>query len=237
MRERRQHLVVDQRRHVLPASLLGQGVELGLHVLPRVQLERRQVGGRRGVERQVGAGALLGLGQRLLVAAGDDDGLADDGARRRIGTGALDPLVERRPPALAEEAGGVERVQQGAVGELAGHAGHQRTDGSDDDRRYAVGVGPGVERRRHQGVAVVLAAVVELAAVLPGVEDRLEGLDEVAHSIDRVLEAARRSDARCAPAPATRARAGSARPSSAWRSQAIDARWIGLRGRAMATAG
>ena len=59
---------------------------------------------------------------------------------------------------------------------------HRRADGGEADARRRRVVGLGHEVRRHQGEAVVLALVVELAVALPRRPDRAHRLDVFAHA-------------------------------------------------------
>ena len=72
------------------------------------------------------------------------------------------------------------------VGDLAGDLGHEPADAGERDRRRAERIRLGGEHRRHQGVLVELAPVVELLAGLPAVLDRTDREHEVAHPLRRV---------------------------------------------------
>ena len=72
------------------------------------------------------------------------------------------------------------------VGDLAGRLGHQRPDRREHDLRVAVRVRARVEERRHQGVRVELALEVERRVGRPGVPDRADREDELAHARRRL---------------------------------------------------
>ena len=109
----------------------------------------------------------------------------------------------------------VEGHHQQPVGDLGRGSGHHRPEGAEQHRRRSPLQRAGAERRWHQGVPGVLAAEVQPGAVLPGGEDRLHREHDLAHPGGRraprgavpVLDVRR--------GPATRARAGTGRRSSA----------------------
>ncbi len=89
---------------------------------------------------------------------------------------------------LVQEPLVAERHDQQAVGVLGGRAGQPRTQRADIDRRRPVRVLTGAEGRRHQRVAVVLAAEVEPLAGGPGLEDRPQRRDQLGHPGHRLVE-------------------------------------------------
>ncbi len=67
------------------------------------------------------------------------------------------------------------------VGDLAGDLGHPLAHRGQEHPRRPVGVGAGMEHGRHQGVAVEVAAEVQLLAVVPARPDGPYGEDELTH--------------------------------------------------------
>ena len=111
--------------------------------------------------------------------------MANSSRRRPL---APQAVAHRGHRVLVQEPLRAERHHQQAVGVLGGGAGQLRPKGADVDRRRTVGVRAGVEGRRHQRVPVVLAAKVQAAAGIPGLEDRAQGSDQLGHAGHRVIE-------------------------------------------------
>lgn len=63
-----------------------------------------------------------------------------------------------------------------------------RAEGTQVDRRRPEEVGPWIERRRHQGVPIELAAKIQLFACLPGRKNRTQSPDQLDHSRNRTVE-------------------------------------------------
>jgi len=81
------------------------------------------------------------------------------------------PTAARPKRGLAHVALGGEAVHEEAVGHLAGHLRHSGSDTSQDDRRIAIRVEPGVEERRHQCVRVKLTDEIQQLPGGPAVPD------------------------------------------------------------------
>ena len=186
-----QHLVIDAGGDLVPAPLLGQPVQFGLDLAPAVHLEGGPVGGGRTVERQVHPDAPEGPFPFLLVAVGAGEHRGDHHHVVPGSPHGLDSVLEAGNRHFLEEPAGVERMDEDAVGHLAGETCHLRTEGTQPDRWWIPGMRLGDEHRCHQRERVVLAPVVELLSRLPAVVDGTNRLDGLAHLPDRTVPAGR----------------------------------------------
>ena len=174
--ERAQHVVVDDRAHVLPPALQRQLVQLVAEPGPAVQLEHGPVGGRGPVEGDLLPDAAAGRLEFLLGWPVTTNG-------EPTTSSPLEAAVpgQRGHGDLAQVPLGGEAVAQEPVGHLAGHRRHRLAHPGQQHPGCAVRVGPRVEERRHQRVLVELAAELQLGAVVPAAPDRLQRQDELAH--------------------------------------------------------
>ena len=219
-----------ETRHLVPPVLAGQALELGVQVAVAVELEHRQVRGRRAVERELRADRLPAALELRLVAAGHHDRHAHDldvarrrvrrGARRRRWPGSVSSSSERREftgctrkPSATSPATAVILGPNPAV-RIA---------------RRAERVRPGIERRDHARVRVEVAREPQRGAVLPRSPDRADPGDELAHARrpgrDHGIENRCSMCGRiCEPSPSTKRP-----PVTVCRSHAVLASVIGVR--------
>ena len=183
-----QDLVVDESAHLLPAALLGQCVEFGLQVLPAVCGQHRPVRGRRPVERQQRACPRVGLlALGVGFACGHDD-LGQHGEVGGVAACGSETLAHHGHGVVVQEPLRAERHHQQTVGVLSDGTGQPRPECADVDRWRAVRIRAWVERRRHQGVPVVVAAKIQPLAGVPGREDRPQRRDQFGHPGHRFVE-------------------------------------------------
>ena len=176
-----EHLVVDERRHVVPGTPLRERVELPLQVPPPVELQDRLVGGGGSIEGELFAGGGGRRLHRLLVHPGDHHARKGELEGRPVPTTRGEAPLHGRQRHLAQVALGGEGVDQQAIRHLAGHLGHETAHPGQEDRRAAPGVGAGIEHGGHEDVAVELAPEGEPAAVGPRGPDGPDGQDELPH--------------------------------------------------------
>ena len=180
--------------HLVPLAGAGHGVELAAEVAQPMHLEHRPVGRRRAVEGHAIAHPVEQLGDRLVVLAGDHEAAARDLEALAAATARGQPGIEDRHDVLLEVLPGAERVELHVVRFLGGDLQHDRTDGGDAQPRQRAVIGLGHEVGRHQGEAIVLALVVELAVALPRRPDR-------PHRLHVLADARRRRRPRHGEAP------------------------------------
>ena len=161
-------------------------VELLAQMPPAVQVQHRAVCGRRAVERDLRARRGVGGPDLVFVGTGDDERQPADLEPVEVVLAGRGPsFSQRRQRHLPQIALGGEPVQEEPVGHLTGHPRHLRPHSGEDHRRVAERVGPGVEERGHQGVAVVLADEMQFLADGPAVPNRPHRKDELAHALGR----------------------------------------------------
>ena len=152
--------------------------------------QKRPVGRRRGVKRDLLAGVALGRARSASVSPVTMNteairsiwpGRAPRRARRR----------DRRPHHVAHVPRAVQRVDVEAVGHLAGRARHALADAGERDRDVRMLDRAGIEEVADQREAVEAAFVRRARGVLEGVQDRAEAADVVDDPRGRVVELGR----------------------------------------------
>src|SRR5438128_6775659 len=208
---------------------------MGHDVLPAVGGENGLVGPRRSVERDL-------LLDQALVRCQLRVGVADHDKRRcrvreisAFASGLAHALFCPRKNTLAEIFWAVERVDVQTFADLPGHAAHVLVYARDVDWDPWMLDRPGIEHRCHEVEAVELAVEVEPGAGLPAVPDVPDRQHLLAKLRARRLELHRETPLvvpfTCEPSPRI------IRPPDAfWRSHAMYAVIIGLRGNATAMA-
>ena len=121
------------------------------------------------------------------------------------------------------------------VGDLAGHVHHPRPEAPDEHRRWTERVRSRIEGRRHEGVAVELAAEVQGAAGVPGGPDGFDGEHDLADAAGRMRPGLAEPLLDVGPDLRAEAEHEPALGHS-WRSWPMLARTMGLRAKPMATA-
>ena len=182
-----EHLLRDEGIHSRPVTASRLVEQCPADVAPAVVFEGRPVGRRRvGEGEDLARGLALG-GDGRFVGAGRDHGIGDQVHRARASSSARASRIEPRAHHVAQVLGRrVGRVADHAVGELAGHLAHLRTDGAHHDGGcLAVGEGGRLEERLHARERVALARVLERRVALPAVEDGAQAADVVAHARGR----------------------------------------------------
>jgi hypothetical protein len=101
-RDRLEHFVADQARHVVPAVLFREAIELEVQVAPAVAVECAAIGGGRAVEGELLACRELDPFEIVFTVRGDGERGGDDvEAAARFG-GAGQPLLDAGQDDLQE---------------------------------------------------------------------------------------------------------------------------------------
>ena len=177
-------LAVDEVGHGVPCAPGGETGELRLQRAVPDGVEDRLIRPGRGVEGDLAAGVAPALGElRFSVAHDHEDRPGDAEVVEGAAAGGEALLEGGEDHGLVVGPRG-ERVEQDAVAALSGQGQHGRPDAGQPDGDGMV-VGFGYPERRHQRVPVVGTFVVEPLTGAPGLPDRRQRLEEVAHLLDR----------------------------------------------------
>ncbi len=151
-----------------------------------MQLEHTAVRGRRAVERDLLLHAALGVGELLVVGAGDDEQRPRDLERRAVAARRLESSLDRGHRHLLDVPLGREAVDDDPVGDLSRDLAHLLADRGQEDLGYSEGIGRRREERRHQRVAVELALELERRLLVPRAPDGAQREDVLAHAAGRM---------------------------------------------------